>query len=310
VVSDIVRYYVNTGEVLEPRKRQQVYRPVVSDRSRFSKIYVLEGISFLEDCLRRGQHVTYNMVVAHFKGTQRIHPLIRESPELCPPAMFTQRMISYCMRLHGGIRWGRVHKLGKAPATEEKMEVKSWRKALFFVEHSNNLERERQHEGIIVYKDESFCHQGHVSEFSLLPTDENSKIIPDVYEPIRGGQRVAISGGITIYGHLTGWLWQWVTKGENSEALRCKFGLPEGGKWEQRIAEDGSGAVEVYMPVGPYRDCAWVDKKGVEVTRYGKFTELNIDQVNTWHYHGRNCSSCKTRKFVYYRWLYLWIRWL
>ena len=141
---------------------------------------------------------------------------------------------------------------------------------ILYVEHHQNLRLEQlEHTHIIVSRDESFVHEMHNGDYSLLPKDEQGNLIHDMNTPVRNGRRICMSGGITTtYGHLTGY-----------------YQISEN-KWV------------------PYKDCEWRNKDNVEVSRNGRFVELtgnfvnNVQQVRAIFYRkpAKPVKLCKLTK--------------
>ena len=136
------------------------------------------------------------------------------------------------------IGWGEVKKTGKTKSNIVDKEIqRHHRHEYYLCEHAANLKKENAGTHLIVYNDESYVHEMHNGEYSLLPRDRKGNLITNVSCAVRNGRRVCFSGSFTKYSHVVG-------MDKNNKHIR---------------------------------DCAWLDKNGNEVLKGGSFYELNND---------------------------------
>jgi len=217
--------------------------PLLDHTSKVSKAHILEAMSLLRDRNSKGLQTNYTLVVTHLMGEERINPYL--DLDNCPPVQLSVDCITYAMRKITGYGWCEVEPKGATGKTEEQKLQRMWRQVLYFSEHHRNLYLQHVlHTHVIAYTDESFAHEMHHGPYSLMPMGPQQMLLAAIYAQVRNGLRICVTGGMSCYGHITGYYY-W------------------GGKWHV------------------YRDCMWVDKNNIEVMKGGRYVELTgeVDQA-------------------------------
>ena len=253
--------YVETRTI--PEVKVKSAGPIIHNRRNVSKAHILEAISFFKENHSKGGANDYTLLINHLKSEKRVCEFFK-GPEgllICPPVEFSKSVLRYSMYKVAGYSWGKMERKGKAAKTQEQLDREIFRKCVNLVEHHRNLWLQHvMHTHIICYRDESFIHAMHNGQHSLLPRDNNGKILKDINMSVRNGQRVCMSGGITWYGHYTGYF------------------QDRNGKWR------------------PYRDCKWIDKNGNEVEKGGSYVELSGDLDENYEQKVRKMYRGKIKK--------------
>lgn len=212
--------------------------PRIENTKKVMRSYILEALSLMRARHARGEANNYNVIMAHLKSEERIHPCLTIFN--CPPVEFSKSVLSYALRNVSGYGWGETRKCGILQVSPIKQEQQLWRKWYYLIEHHRNLKLQHVEQShIIISRDESFVHEMHNGKSSLLPRDENGDLMQDINRQVRNGRRICMSGGLTCYGHYTGY-----------------YQLVDG-TWT------------------PFRDCIWINKDGEEVDNGGNYVELS-----------------------------------
>jgi hypothetical protein len=121
-ITRVLRRFLQTGDIVHSStfvQNEIVDRvPIMrSSGSSFTRAHLIESLSFvlarLDGSLEATsgpRHVDYNMVVAHLKGSGRVHPLFQgdDGLDMCPPVMFHKNVVTHFLSAYGGIGWGKV----------------------------------------------------------------------------------------------------------------------------------------------------------------------------------------------------------
>jgi hypothetical protein len=135
------------------------------------------------------------------------------------------------------VEWGKIERTGKqmGDMSEEKREQRKWRLRVWWAEWAFSKIEEDQGTAIVFSSDESYVHERHQQQRSLVPTDEDGRALGKILGQKRNGNRICVVGSVSKWGHL--------------------------------VAKDPDGL--------PIVDCDYRNSRGESVQKGGTFVELN-----------------------------------
>lgn len=228
-----MKTYLDTDEIEGEERKTMI--PLYKSTRQLSSLHILELLAFLYDELEHGNRVTVPTLRKHLQSTNRVH-MYCQNGEL-PPCDIEDSVISKTMELCCHTTWTKVTRVGKKMGnmSNEDQEKRKWRLRVWWAQYVLAKKEEDAGRAIVFSADESYVHEHHHSDFSLVPTDGNRNALSDMNAPKRSGNRICIAGAI------------------------CK--------WDHLVARDIEGK--------PIVDCDYRNAKGESVAQGGSFVELN-----------------------------------
>jgi hypothetical protein len=159
------------------------------------------------------------------------------SIEALPQCDIEDSVIRRTMQTCCHVEWGKIERTGKqmGDMSEEKREQRKWRLRVWWAEWAFSKIEEDQGTAIVFSSDESYVHERHQQQRSLVPTDEDGRALGKILGQKRNGNRICVVGSVSKWGHL--------------------------------VAKDPDGL--------PIVDCDYRNSKGDSVQKGGTFVELN-----------------------------------
>jgi hypothetical protein len=153
-----------------------------------------------------------------------------------PEVVLSRRVTQHIVSKIGHLMGGRVKRRGKLFTTNADAEEKRlWKLRIFLAKRNNDIIDEKNGLIVLISMDESYIHEKHHADNSLLETDDHGNLINDMNCATRDGNRLIMIGALSTWGHI-------VSHNEDGEVVR---------------------------------DCVWINGKGDRVQHYGRFKELN-----------------------------------
>jgi hypothetical protein len=167
-------------------------------------------------------------------STTRVCPWV--TLEIVPQVVLSQRVAQYVVSKIGHLKGGKIKRKGHTfNADEDSEEKRRWKLRIFLAHRNDDIIAERKGDVLLVSMDESYIHEQHHADSSLLETDEHGYLINAMNCATRDGNRLIMIGAMSTFGYI--------------------------------VTHDKDGEV--------VRDCVWVNSKGDRVQHYGRFKELN-----------------------------------
>jgi len=225
--------YFDTQDI-EDTDRKKILTTFTSSRQ-LSPEHLLELLAYMKyERTTNFCEVTYPMLITHLQSEVRYSEYV--SVETVPPANFTEKVLRDTMTKICHIGWGKTKHIGGGGNSEAKITQVKWRRRVFIAELARAQQLERDGKALIISMDESYCHNSHHSNYSLLPTDASGDTLGDLGGSAGKGPRICMSGAISKWGAFIGY-----------------------------NAHDES----------PIFDCHWENAKQESVMKNGTFKELN-----------------------------------
>jgi hypothetical protein len=197
-----VKSYLDTGEIDVVERKKNI--PLFNSTRQLSSVHILELLAFLYDQLENGKRVTVPKLREHLRSDNRVHKLC--SIDVLPPCDIEDSVIRKTMEVCCHTTWAKTTAVGKkgGDMSSESQERRKWRLRVWWAQYCLAKLEEEAGVALVFSADESYVHNNHHSDFSLLPTDKNRKPLAEINAAKRSGSRICIAGGICKYGHLVG----------------------------------------------------------------------------------------------------------
>ena len=230
-----MKTYLDNDEI-EVEERKMII-PLYKSTRQLSTLHILELLAFMYDELEHGKRVTVPKLRQHLQSTNRVHEYCQI--DVLPPCDIEDSVISKTMEICCHTTWTKVTRVGKKMGnmSNEDQEKRKWRLRVWWAQYCSAKKEEDEGRAIVFSADESYVHEHHHSDYSLVPTDGNRTALAHMNAPKRSGNRICIAGAI------------------------CQ--------WDHLVARDQEGQ--------PIVDCDYLNAKGESVFQGGSFVELNSD---------------------------------
>ena len=195
-----MKTYLDSGHIEGQERKKNI--PLYKSTRQLSSLHILELLAFLYDQLDHGKRVTIPSLREHLRSNDRVHEYC--PIDLVPPCDIEESVIRKTMETCCHTTWTKVTRVGKqmGDMSPEKQEKRKWRLRVWWAQYCKAKIEEHEGRAIVFSADESYVHEHHHSEFSLVPTDKKKNPIADVNAPKRSGNRICIAGAICQWDHL------------------------------------------------------------------------------------------------------------
>jgi hypothetical protein len=192
--------YDDLNDSMYNKKKRKIV--TIESESDINIVIIGEVISKIYAEKAKGKNITYRILKAHLSSS--IEPRLFDSGDLPnQPIDITNKMIRTIVIRHGILKWGETIRKGKIGLTGEEVVQRYWVMRIQIAQYCFMMQRQACGLSIAVFMDESYCHQGYQSKFSLCLVDDNGKALSEVERAKRDGLMVIIVGALCKFGPVT-----------------------------------------------------------------------------------------------------------